>query len=413
MALPRVVILGGGFGGLAAARRLGRAPVQLTLVDQNNHHLFQPLLYQAATAALAITDIAVPLREVVRRQRNTTVLMARVRAIDAPGRRVLLEDGALPYDSLIVATGAENHWYGHEDWAGHALALKDSRDALAIRSRILLSFEAAERSEDERERQRLLGFVVIGGGPTGVELAGALAEITRQTLARDFRRCDPRRARVLLLEAGPRLLPSFPDSLAQSAAAALQRMGVQVRVQTRVTGIDAGGVDLGGERIAAATVLWAAGVRATPLLASLGAPLDRGGRVQVEPDLSVPGRPEIQVVGDAANVPWRGGTVPGMCPGALQMGRHAADNLQRALRGAPPRPFRYRDKGSLATIGRASAVAEIGRLRFSGLPAWLLWVFVHIFYLISFRNRALVLFQWAWLYATRQRGARVILERKP
>jgi NADH dehydrogenase len=409
---PHVVVLGGGFGGLQAVRALARAPVRVTLVDQNNHHLFQPLLYQVATAALSTTDIAVPLRHVVRHQANTTVLLARARAIDVARRRVLLEDGELAYDRLIVATGAVSHWFGREGWAAHALGLKDCRDALAIRGRILLAFEAAERAEDEGERARLLSFVVIGGGPTGVELAGALAEIARVTLARDFRRFEPGSARIHLVEAGRRLLPSFPEELARAAAAKLARMGVLVRTGAPVTGIDAQGIELAGERIPAATVLWAAGVRATPILETLGGPLDRSGRVLVEPDLSVPGHPEIQVIGDAACVPWRGTTVPGMCPGAMQMGRHAARNVARALRGEEPLAFVYRDKGSLATIGRSSAVAALGRFRFAGFPAWVLWVFVHILYLIGFRNRFAVLFEWAWLYVTRQRGARVILERR-
>jgi len=420
--MRHVVILGGGFGGLQAARALAHAPVRVTLVDQHNHHLFQPLLYQVATAGLAVTDIAVPLRHVVRKQANTTVLLARAREIDPERRVVLLEDGELVYDHLIVATGAVGHWFGHDEWAEHALGLKDCRDALEIRSRILLAFEAAERSADEAERARLLSFAVIGGGPTGVELAGALAEIARVTLARDFRRFDPGSARVLLVEAGPRILPAFSEELAREAAAELERLGVQVRTGAPVTAIDAHGIELGSapagtsERIPAATVLWAAGVRAAPLTRSLGAPLDRSGRVLVEPDLSLPGRPEIQVVGDAAAVPWPGGapgrTVPGMCPGAMQMGRHAARNVLRATRGAAPLAFAFRDKGALATIGRSSAVAQLGRLSFHGFVAWVLWVFVHVFYLIGFRNRFVVLFQWAWLYLTRQRGARVILSRR-
>jgi NADH dehydrogenase len=393
--------------------------VRVTLDDQHNHHLFQPLLYQVATAGLAVTDIAIPLRHVVRKQANTTVLLARAKEIDVARRTVLLEDGELAYDHLVVATGAVGHWFGHDEWAEHALGLKDCRDALEIRSRTLLAFEAAERATDERERARLLTFAVIGGGATGVELAGALAEIARVTLARDFRRFDPGSARVVLVEAGPRILPAFPEELSRSAQAALARLGVSVRTGAPVTGIDAAGIALGtsspagaSERIPAATVLWAAGVRATTLTRSLDAPLDRAGRVQVEPDLSLPGHPEIQVIGDAAAVAWRGGTVPGMCPGAMQMGRHAARNIVRATRGEPPLPFLYRDKGSLATIGRSSAVAELGRLRFAGFLAWVLWVFVHIFYLIGFRNRFVVLFEWAWLYCTRQRGARVILERR-
>jgi len=410
---PHVVVLGGGFGGLQVARGLARAPVRVTLVDQNNHHLFQPLLYQVATAGLATTDIAVPLRHVVRRQANTTVLLARAGSIDVERRRVTLEDGALDYDTLVVATGAETSWFAHPEWARHALSLKDCRDALAIRNRILLAFEAAEREEDAGARARWLSFVVIGGGPTGVELAGALSEIARQTLAQDFRRFAPGSARVTLVEAGKRLLGTFPEELGERARRELERMGVAVRLGQAVTRIDAHGIALGDEALDSATVLWAAGVRTTGIVASLGAPLDRGGRVRVEPDLSVPGRPEVFVIGDAACVPWRDGTVPGMCPGAMQMGRHVADGIRRRLRGLPTRPFVYRDKGSLATIGRSRAVAALGSMRFAGFPAWVLWVFVHILYLIGFRNRAVVLFEWAWLYCTRQRGARVIVGRAP
>lgn len=410
---PHVVIVGGGFGGLKAVRALRDAPVRVTLVDRRNHHLFQPLLYQVATAALSTTDVAVPLRQIVRSQANTTVLLAEARSIDVERKRVVLDDGEIAYDRLIVATGVQTSWFGHPEWAEHALALKDADDALAIRARILLAFEAAERTSDAAERARLLTFVVIGGGPTGVELAGALTEIARVTLARDFRRFDPKSARVVLVEAGARVLAAFPEELSSRAAAMLERMGVLVRVGSRVTKIDAGGVELGAERIASATVLWAAGVRVTPLVATLGVPLDPSGRVIVGDDLSVPGRPQIQVIGDAAAVRWREGTVPGMCPGAIQMGEHAARNVVRALHGEPALPFDYRDKGSLAAIGRSSAIASIGRVRTAGFFAWLLWVFVHVFYLIGFRNRLAVMFDWAWLFLTRQRGARVIVERRP
>ncbi len=408
--LPHVVILGGGFGGLAAARELARAPVRITLVDPRNHHLFQPLLYQVATAGLSTTDIAVPLRQVVRDQANTTVLLARARSVDVAARKLVLEDGELDYDHLIVAVGVQNHWFGNEAWAAHAPGLKDCADALEIRRRILLAFEHAERAEDEATRTRLLTFVVIGGGPTGVELAGALAEIARVTLARDFRRFEPGNARIVLVEGAPRLLASFPERLSHAAERTLARMRVEVRLASRVTGIDERGVALGGERIEAATVLWAAGVRGTPLVATLGCGLDKAGRVLVEPDLALPGHPEVQVIGDAAAVPWRDGLVPGMAPGALQMGRHAARNVLHRLRGEKTEAFRYRDKGLLATIGRSAAVARLGRFEFSGLLAWLLWAFVHVFYLISFRSRVIVMFEWIWLYFTRQRGARVILE---
>jgi NADH dehydrogenase len=409
--LPRVLIVGGGFGGLQAAVALKRAPVRVTLVDQHNHHLFQPLLYQVATAGLATTDIAVPLRSVLRDQQNATVLLAHAKSVDVAGRKLLLEDGELAYDHLILAVGVQNHWFGKDAWAEFAPGLKDCRDALDVRRRILLAFEAAEREESDRARERLLTFVVIGGGPTGVELAGALAEIARVTLAKDFRRFRPENARILLLEGGPRLLGAFPEGLARSAAEKLERMGVELHLGARVEHIDAQGVLASGARIEAATVLWAAGVAGTPLARTLGCELDRAGRVLVEPDLSVPGHPEIQVLGDAAAVHWKDGLVPGMAPAAMQMGRHAALNLRRTLRGERTLPFVYRDKGLLATIGRSAAVARLGRFEFSGLLAWLLWAFVHIFYLISYRNRALVMFEWIWLYFTRQRGARVILER--
>jgi NADH dehydrogenase len=352
----------------------------------------------------------VPLRGVLRDQQNATVLLARARSVDVAQRRLVLDDGALEYDRLILAVGVQNHWFGRDEWAPFAPGLKDCEDALAVRARILLAFEAAERAEDEATRARQLTFVVIGGGPTGVELAGALAEIARVTLARDFRRFRPESARIVLCEGGPRLLGAFPEKLARAAARTLERMGVEVRLSARVEEIDAQGVRVAGQRIEAATVLWAAGVAGTPLMRTLGCELDRAGRVVVEPDLSVPGHPEVQVIGDAAAVRWKDGFVPGMAPGALQMGRHAARNVARALRGEPALPFRYRDKGLLATIGRSAAVARLWGIEFSGLLAWLLWAFVHVFYLISYRNRALVMFEWIWLYFTRQRGARVILD---
>jgi NADH dehydrogenase len=412
VAWPHVVIVGGGFAGLEAAKALRRAPVRITLLDRRNHHLFQPLLYQVATAGLAAPDVASPIRTVLRRQRNATVLLAEVRAIDAECRRVVLDGGEIAYDALLVAAGAENAYFGHDEWERHAPGLKSIDDAFEIRRRVLLAFERAERTADAAAQRRDLTFVVVGAGPTGVELAGALREIAQRTLARDFRNFDPRQARIVLLDAGPRVLATFPEQCSRDAEAILRRCGVELRLGAPVRAIDGGGVTTDGERIEAATVLWAAGVRASPLAATLGAPLDRGGRVLVEPDLSVPERPEILVAGDLAAVRAGEGWVPGVAPAALQMGRTAAANLLRRLRGEPTVPFRYRDKGLLATIGRSAAVAALGRLRFSGFPAWLLWVFVHILYLIGFRNRAVVLFDWAIAYLTYGRSARVILENR-
>jgi NADH dehydrogenase len=424
---PHVVLVGGGFAGLTAARELRRAPVRITLIDRSNVHVFQPLLYQVATAGLAATDITAPLRHVVRGQANTTVRLAEVAGVDLVARRVRLVQAAmgagpreLAYDWLVLAPGAVPSYFGHDQWARHAPGLKELRNALEIRRRILLAFEAAEAEDDAGARPPWLSFVVIGGGPTGVELAGALAEIARVQFVRSFHRIDTRSTRLVLVEAGPRLLPAMPEELSADALMRLQRMGVEVRLGARVVDVDDAGATLeaGGarERLVARTVLWAAGVRASPLLATLGVPLDRGGRVAVEADLSLPGHPEVFVLGDAAAV--RDGSapdgaprwVPGLAPAAIQMGRHAARQIERTLAGRPREPFRYRDKGTLATIGRAAAVAEFGRLRLRGLVAWLLWVVIHIWTLIGFRNRLLVMFEWVWLYVTRQRGARVIVE---
>jgi NADH dehydrogenase len=404
-----VVIVGGGFGGLYAARALAGGPVRVTLLDRRNHHLFQPLLYQVATAVLNPSDIATPLRSILRRALNITVLLAEVRALDPAGRRVLLDEGEITYDALVLAAGAGNSYLGHDEWEPLAPSLKSLEDALEIRRRVLLAYEDAERERDGAEQRALLTSVVIGGGPTGVELAGALAEISRQTIARDFRLIDPTKARVVLVEAGPRILTAFPEPLSARAAAALARIGVEVRTGAPVTRVTPDAVWLGGEQIRARTVLWAAGVAASPLARSLGVPLDRAGRVLVEPDLSLPGHREVFAIGDmAASSGPDGRALPGLAPVAIQQGQAVAVNVLRRLAGEPTRPFRYRDKGSMATIGRAAAVAVIGPLRLSGLPAWLAWLFVHIMFLIGFRNRFLVLFQWAWAYLSWQRGARLI-----
>jgi NADH dehydrogenase len=401
---PHVVIVGGGFAGLYAARALGRAPVRLTLVDRRNHHLFQPLLYQVATAALNPSDIAYPIRSVLRRQKNAFVLLDEVRAVDVARKQLQLADRELDYDFLILATGATHSYFGHDEWEPLAPGLKTIEDALAIRRRVLYAFEAAEREEDPARRREWLTFVIVGGGPTGVEVAGALGEVSRHALARDFRRIDPTQAHILLLEGADRILGTYPPALSTSAVRQLARLGVEVRTSAQVTGIDEGGVSLGPERVAARTVLWAAGVRASPLGRSLGAPLDRAGRVRVTPNLTVPGHDEIFVIGDLAALD----AVPGVAPAAIQMGRHAARNVRRAIAQKPLLPFRYRDKGSLATIGRAAAIGDFGRVRLSGFLAWCAWLVIHIFFLIGFRNRFLVLFEWAWAYLTYQRGARLI-----
>jgi NADH:ubiquinone reductase (H+-translocating) len=408
---PRVVIVGGGFGGLAAARGLARAPVDVTLVDRANHHLFQPLLYQVATAGLSPAEIASPIRRILRRQANARVLLGEVVAIDPAAKRVRLADGELAYDVLVLAAGAGHSYFGKDEWEKDAPGLKTLEDALEIRRRALVAFEAAERDENAETRRQWLTFVVVGGGPTGVEMAGAFAEIARHTLAGDFRRIDPSAARVILVEGGPRVLPTYPPELSEKAKLQLEALGVQVWTGALVTRVDGGGVAIGADRVAARTVVWAAGVQASPLARFLGVPLDRAGRVRVEPGLTVPGRPEIYVIGDLAALEQDGHPVPGVAPAAIQMGEHAAANVRRAVRGEPLAPFRYRDKGSLATIGRRSAVALIGRLRLSGPLAWLAWLCIHIFFLIGFRNRFVVLFTWAWAYLTYDRSARLIVGR--
>jgi len=413
----RVVIVGGGFGGLYAAKRLGRAPVDVTLIDRRNFHLFQPLLYQVATGGLSPADIASPLRAVLKRHRNTRVLLAEVVSVDAVGRRLMLRDGEVEYDTLIVAGGAGHHYFGNEQWAPVAPGLKTVEDAVEIRRRVLLAFESAEREEDAAAREALLTFVVVGGGPTGVELAGALGELARQTLRRDFRAFDPRTTRILLVEGTDRVLPTYPPDLSERARRSLQRLGVEVRTGTFVTAVDDRGVILRraqrDERIPSRTVLWGAGVRASALGEALhqatGCPLDRVGRVIVEPDLSVPNHPEILVIGDLARFEHQTGEpLPGVAPVAMSQGRYVAALVRRRMAGRRFRPYRYFNKGMLATIGRSAAVADFGWLRFGGYLAWLLWLFVHLMYLVEFESRVLVFIQWAYNYFTRKRGARLI-----
>ena len=408
-AAPRVVIVGGGFGGLYAARALGDAALDVAVVDRTNHHVFQPLLYQVATASLSPSQIAYPIRGVLRHQSNTRVLLAEVTAVDVAGRKVLLRDGELSYDYLVLATGARHSYFGHPEWEPLAPGLKTLDDALDIRSRILGAFERAERESDPERRRALLTFVVVGGGPTGVELAGAIGEIACKVLARDFRTFDTREARTILVEAGPRILPMFPEPLSGKAERSLERLCVEVRTGEAVTRMEPGAVWIGGDRIASGTVLWAAGVAPSSLARSLGVPLDRAGRVVVNADLTIPGHPEVFVIGDlAACTDAAGKPLPGLAPVAIQQGEHAARAIVRAMRGEAREPFRYRDRGTMATVGRAAAVVTLGRLRLSGYPAWLLWCFIHILWLIGFRNRFLVMVEWAWAYLRFERSARLI-----
>ncbi len=416
--LTHIVILGGGFGGLAAARALGkralRTRVRVTLIDRKNHHVFQPLLYQVATAALSAPDIASPIRKLLRKNTNTTVLMADVTRIDPEKRIVMMQaedekEEELPFDHLIVATGMQNAYFGNDAWETHAPGLKTLDEALDIRGRILRAFEGAERTHDEAERAKLLTFVVVGGGATGVELAGALAEIAGKTLARDFRNFDPKKTRIVLLEGGARLLPAFEPDLSEKALLSLRSLGVDVRLNTRVTKVDASGVQIGEEFIAARTTLWAAGLKASGLTAQLGAPLDRAGRVKVNADLTLPDDERIHVLGDLIALEQDGKPLPGVAQTAIQSGELVAANILATLDGRPRKAFRYKDKGSMATIGRARAIADVIGVRFAGFFAWMLWLFIHVLFLVDFRNRLAVLFEWAWAYLTWQRSSRVIL----
>ncbi|HZS04114.1 MAG TPA: NAD(P)/FAD-dependent oxidoreductase [Blastocatellia bacterium] len=413
-ALTHVVIIGGGFGGLTAAQALKRAKVRVTLVDRTNHHLFQPLLYQVAIAGLSPAEIASPIRSILRRQKNVSVLLDEATGIDLVHRVVHLRDRDLGYDYLILATGGRTSYFGHDGWERFAPGLKSLDDAVEIRQRVLLAFEEAEKETDPERRRELLTFVVVGGGPTGVEIAGAIAELSRFVLARDFRTIDPRSAEILLLEGGPRVLPSFSESLSESAAKQLGELGVRVRVNAHVTNIDEYGVYLGDEMIRAATVVWGAGVIATSLTETLGVPLDRAGRIILEPDLTLPGYKEVFAIGDMTCFTHQGGKpLPGVSPVAMQMGRTAARNIRHAMAGEPYENFSYFDKGNMATIGRSRAIAEIGKLKLKGYLAWLAWLFVHLIFLIGFRNRFAVLLNWMWSYLTYQRGARLITERRP
>lgn len=406
---PHVVIVGAGFGGLEAARALAHASVRVTVLDRSNHHLFQPLLYQVATASLSPADIASPIRRVLARQSNTQVLLGAVRAVDAARKVVILDEHEVAFDYLILAAGASHAYFGHPEWATLAPGLKTLEDALRIRRQVLLAFEKAEWQHDEATRQRLLTFVIVGGGPTGVELAGALAEIARYSLSDEFRTIEPEHSRIVLIERDETILPTFPEPLRRAARDMLRRLGVEVLEGAGVTAIEPGLVRFDHEALAAGTVLWAAGVAASPLGASLGVPLDRAGRVIVNPDLSAPGHPAIFVVGDLAmSVHQDGKPLPGVAPVAQQQGRHTAHNIDRLVRGLPTRPFHYVDYGSMATIGRGAAIADFGRVQLSGFIGWLAWLFIHIMKLVGFRNRLAVFFEWAWSYVTYQRSVRLI-----
>jgi NADH dehydrogenase len=412
---PHVIIIGGGFAGLDAARAFAGAPVRVTLLDRHNHHVFQPLLYQVATAALSPGDIASPIRWILRHERNVEVFLADVRSVDASARTVTTDNGTLSYDFLIVAAGAAHAYFGHDEWKARAPGLKTLDDALEMRRRVLLAFEAAERETDPAAQRRLLTFVIVGGGPTGVELAGALAEIARQTLHGNFRHIRPESARIILIEGGPSLLATFPERLRAAAQRSLEKLGVEVRTGAVVTSVDDDGVTAAGEHIPAQTILWAAGVAASPIGKSLGVPLDRAGRIAPQATLNLAGYPEIYIAGDMCAFVQDGKPLPGVAQVAKQEGAHAAKNILRAIRGEPLEPFRYVDFGNVATIGRGSAVVAIGPVRASGWFAWLFWLFLHIFWLIGFRNRVVVLTEWAWMYITFQRRIRLITgdERSP
>jgi NADH:quinone reductase (non-electrogenic) len=406
---PQVIIIGAGFGGLEAAKKLACRDVRLTIIDRTNYHLFQPLLYQVATAALSPADIAAPIRGILSKCRNVEVVLAEVEAVDVETRKVKTNDRVFDYDYLIIATGARHSYFGHDEWEKLAPGLKSLEDAVELRRRILLAFEFAEKTTDEAERQAAMTFVVIGGGPTGVEMAGAIAEISRYTLSRDFRHIDPSKARVILIEGNPHLLGAYPLDLSESARKQLVELGVDVRTGARVTDITESGVKLDGEFIPCRVKIWAAGNTASFVGKTLIAPVDRVGRVIVNDDLTIPGHPEVQVIGDLANFSHQTGEpLPGVSPVAMQQGRHAARNILRMMRGQQPRPFHYFDKGSISTIGRNKAVADLKFFHLSGLFAWLAWLFVHIIFLVGFRNRLLVLIQWAWAYLTFDKGARLI-----
>jgi NADH dehydrogenase len=408
-ARPRVVIVGAGFGGLFAARALTRAACDVTLIDRHNYHLFQPLLYQVATAGLPPSDIAWPIRSLLRGQRNAVVLLGEVVGVDVGARRVRLADREIPFDYLVVAAGATHAYFGHDDWRDHAPGLKSIDDATLIRRRILMAFEAAEMSADPAERDRLLRFVIVGAGPTGVELAGTIAELARHTLAKDFRHIDPRSAKVVLVEAGPRVLSTFHGRQSRYAERVLEKLGVEVRVNAAVTDCDAGGVTIGAERVATATVIWAAGVAASRVGAWLGAATDRAGRVRVGPDLALPNDPAVFVIGDSALVETPAGRVPGVAPAAKQQGRYVADVIARRLAGRPaPAPFVYRNVGNFATIGRACAVIELPFMSLRGWLAWWLWGIAHIYFLLGVPSPLLVSLRWLWEYLTYSRGARLI-----